>query len=228
MGIHDIAKVLEHSGKLVFNLTEIATILGKEKRTAKVYVQRMLRRKLLFPVSRGIYSIADDSLLISTQIVENSYVSFVSALQIRHATTQLPSDVQVVVPKKIKIIVTGISFIKFPPSKIFGYAQERMGQTSINVAETEKAIADIAYRPRVAALHYAYDALESCNHEKVLAYAQRMSAVAYKRIGYMLDMKGFEPEADERFVKGIHKFNPLIKRKGKFNSKWKLYINEEL
>ncbi|MFA5381544.1 MAG: hypothetical protein WC356_00090 [Candidatus Micrarchaeia archaeon] len=48
-----------------------------------------------------------------------------------------------------------------------------------------------------------------------------------KRIGYLLELKGIKTNLYKN-LKNWHKLNPNIKNKGKYNKKWKMWINEEI
>ncbi len=179
MQLYAYSKML--NSKPLWTTSEIATIIGKNRALAKVYAHRMVKYGLLTGVKKGVYSTTDNIFLICTNIANGSYISFLSALNFHHLSTQIPSNVQVVVPRK-QSPLAGVKWVRFPPSKMFGFRRVRVGNGSMAVAEPEKAIVDIIYRQNITAAIYAYESMGPCNKKKLMAYARRMNAATLKRI----------------------------------------------
>jgi len=191
MQLYAYSKIL--NSKPLWTTSEIATIIGKNRVAAKVYAHRMVKSGLLIGVKKGVYSTTDDIFLICTNIANGSYISFISALNFHHLSTQMPSNVYVVVPRK-QSPLSGVKWVRFPPSKIFGFRRVRIGNGSMAVAEPEKAIVDIAYRPNITALAHAYESIGSCNKKKLIAYARRMNVATLKRISNIINLARKKPK----------------------------------
>lgn len=203
----------------VFRLADFCRVINKPKGIAAVYLNRMLRKGLVNHVKKGYYSITDDPFVTSSNIAENSYISFNSGLYLHGAVTQVPSRIQLVSQKRFSL--PSAEFVVFPKDKIFGYSRK----DDIRVGELEKVVADCLYKQRCCNIHYLPDAIRRCNPEKLMGYAKRMNMATFKRVGYMLELAGYKLDAK---VKGVHIFNPAGKNKGEYNARWKIYVNEVL
>ncbi len=227
MRIERIREKLVKSGRAVFSINDIAKYGNISRSSARVYVNRMEKRNLIKRVARNKYTISNDPFIIASQLLENSYISFASALYIYGIIDQIPSKIYVVSPKRTKINLPWLKIVKFSSKNIFGFRKISKENSFIVVGELEKVIIDIAYKLKYAKLSYAFKGMKTCNRNKLVKYAKRMSLATQKRIGYMLDLLGVKTNLN-KYVKGVHKLNPRIKKKGVFNSKWGLYINEVL
>ncbi len=170
MGIYAILETLRKRKTPVFTTTEIARAYGTTRASAAVYIKRMLDRGLIFRVAKGIYSLENDSILYASYVIQNSYISFNSALYLHGIIDQIPGKISVAVPKRMKKAVEGVEFVTMPKKAMFGFKKTEYKGYFIWLAEPEKALADIAYKygkPN-------YDA-GKIDEKKLAAYLERMS-----------------------------------------------------
>lgn len=146
MNIYEIQKKMNATKIPVFTTNEIARISNLKKPCAIVYIKRMIDKNILFRISKGIYSLENDPILYASYITPNSYISFNAALYIHKAINQIPTTIHVVVPKRIKKKVEGVTFINLPKKMIFGFKKIEYKGYKIWIAEIEKAILDISYK----------------------------------------------------------------------------------
>jgi predicted transcriptional regulator of viral defense system len=169
MNIYELIEHLKVMKTPVFTTNEIARISNLKKACAIVYIKRMIDKKLLFRVAKGFYSLQNDSFLYASYIIPNSYISFNSALYIRRAIDQIPTTIHVVVPKRVKKKVDGVTFIKMSKKALFGFSIIEYKGYHIWVAEVEKALVDIMFKfgsaPKIT---------KKINKTKITRYAKKI------------------------------------------------------
>lgn len=104
----------------------------------------------------------------------------------------------------------------------------RKGESFILLAELEKAVVDSLYLPRYCPMSEVFSALKDVDVEKTLELASKFRVEAVnRRLGYMLDLLGIKTDLTVR-SKTPYKLNPANRALGRFDSKWRLYVNEVL
>ena len=146
MNIYELLDRLNMMKTPVFTTNEIARISNLKKTCAIVYIKRMTDKNLLFRVAKGFYSLQNDPFLYASYITPNSYISFNAALYIRRAIDQIPTTIHVVVPKRVKKKVDGVTFINMPKKAFFGFNHIEYKGYYIWIADVEKALVDIMYK----------------------------------------------------------------------------------
>jgi predicted transcriptional regulator of viral defense system len=169
MNLYEILEALRKKKMPVFTTNEIARISYQPKSNAIVSIKRMIDKGLLFRVAKGIYTLEPDPFLYASYIIPNSYISFNSALYLNKVIEQIPSTIQVIVPKRVKKEVDGITFIPFPKKAFFGFKKIVYRGYFIWVADNEKALVDIAYKFG----HIDFN-LKKFNKNKLKRYAKIM------------------------------------------------------
>lgn len=218
-------KLLKHLDQYpVFTEKEVFTLIKTTKKYARTLLSRMQKKKYIYRIERGKYSLYDDPLIFSSHLTKTSYLSLWTALRYHNLTQQQPQNVFVMVksPKrKIKLPNTAINFIV--TKQLWGYKKERYRDFDIFMAEPEKAIIDslLAHLP----LEYIAEAVELHQAPQKLAeYAQKTkNSSLIKRTGYLL----------EKYKKNTYGLKPLdynyihldySKRRGKKDKKWRLIV----
>ena len=172
-----------------------------------------------------MYTFYDDPFLVSISLNRPSYISSVSALSYYKLITQIPKDIFCFTLKKNKNFKF-ISEIRFIHTKyFFGFDNLEYMNFKIPIATPEKAIIDsIGLVPIVL----FEEAFENINIERILEYLQKIKkSSVLKRIGYLLEKHGFDifdkikNNINNRYIY----LDPIAKKKGIKNRKWKLIIN---
>jgi predicted transcriptional regulator of viral defense system len=141
-----LARLLEESDRAVFNYNQLSTITGVPKKYVRVYASRLVQHGFAKRLLRGYISLTDDPFIISTQIVEPSYVSFMGALYIREKVQQAPFLVECVTPKNtMKIRSMAIEYHRIDGRFFLGYEAVRRYRSYVFVATAEKAVLDMVY-----------------------------------------------------------------------------------
>jgi len=218
-------KVLNYFKNLpVFSLADLTQIIAN-KEYAKKFLRRMVREGKIKKIKRDFYTLYEDPFLISTFLIKPSYITGISALLFYRLTTQIPKDVFCCTTKTNKTIkwISDINF--FHTKYFFGFALQEYEGFSIPIATPEKAIIDSIGIIPLALLDEAF---ENINIERVISYLKKIKKSSIiKRIGYLAEKKGYDVYKElKKFVNNKYiLFDPLAKKKGTKNKKWRLIIN---
>ena len=169
MNLYEILEQLRKKKIPVFTTNDITRISKLAKSSAIVSIKRMVDKDLLFRVAKGIYALDSDPFLYASYIIPNSYISFNAALYLNKTIDQVPTVIHIVVPRRVKKKVRGISFIHFTKKAIFGFKKIDYRGYFIWVAEKEKALIDIAYK--FGNITYTD---KKINKKKLVSYAKIM------------------------------------------------------
>lgn len=230
MRLYGIVEELRRSGRYVFTTGDLARILGSSRDVASVYAHRMKKQGLIYPIEKGKFALGEDAFLVASQMTEPSYLSFTTAFYLHGRMEQVIDRIYVVTSRKrksIEFLGTEVQFVRFQPSRIFGYRKHRKGDSHIVMADLEKAAVDTLYMPRYAPISLVFDALlEGFDRRLFEEYAVKMGSEAViRRAGYLLELLG-ENTALKPSGKAVYRLNPLIHKKGRYIGKWRLYANE--
>ena len=232
MTLHKLLENLKKSGLYVFTTKDLSKIAGLDAYTASSYTYRMKDAKMIYPVEKGKFAISSDPLAVGTQLVFPSYLSFTTAFYLHDRFRQTIDRIYVVTPHKksgITFADTRIEFVKFSPERVFGYRKHRKGDSYAFIADLEKAAVDCLYRSRYATFANAFEALSPGFDKHLLEdYAISMKSEAViRRTGYLIERLGYKT-ALKPSTNAPYALNPTIGERGKFDKKWKLYVNEVL
>ena len=169
MNIYEILEQLRKRKTPVFTTNEIARASNSKKSCAIVSIKRMVDKELLFRVAKGIYALEQDPFLYASYIIPNSYISFNAALYLHKVIDQVPSTIHVVVPRRVKKKVEGVTFVSLPKKAFFGFEAIDYRGYSLWVADKEKALTDIAYKFGCMPQN-----VEKINKKKLAHYARLM------------------------------------------------------
>ncbi|MDI6807197.1 MAG: hypothetical protein QMD14_05345 [Candidatus Aenigmarchaeota archaeon] len=235
MKTQEFLQILEFSKKPIFSFSDFVRILGKSENYVKVFVNRLAKKQLV-RIEKNKYALKrTNPLLVASNLLFPSYISFISAYGYYDLTTQLPRTVYVVALKQKKILHYNsnlIQFVKFKDFRFFGFSRELLENKFLFVAEPEKAILDSLYLPKYCPVPETFFALKNAklNIEKLITFAQQMkSSALIARLGYLLELVGIDISERLRPVsKNYTVLNPASPKKGQKEKKWRLIINEVL
>ncbi|MGC8533872.1 MAG: type IV toxin-antitoxin system AbiEi family antitoxin domain-containing protein [Candidatus Parvarchaeum sp.] len=231
MNMYEITKELEKMKEKVFSIDKLAALTGLSLRSASVLVNRMAKKKLVYKIERGKFSLSDDPFIVASNIVYPAYLSFSSAFYIYGLLEQVINEVYVATPKKTKdrnFNGSKVVFVKIPESLMFGFKKIDYARGVIPVAEKEKAFVDSLAYTRYVRINFLDSIIKEMDRNLLEKYAEMSNIEAVKRrLGFLLEKNGIETKIKIR-GKTVYKLNPSIRNTGVLNSKWKLYVNEEL
>lgn len=117
-----------NSGRMVYNVDQLANLINRDHSIAAVYHTRIWRSGLAKRVIRGKITFSDNDFIIATQLVEPSYISLWSALLFHKVSQQIPARIHSVTPRNsITFVELGLEYHKIPPGLLFGYDRHSIG-----------------------------------------------------------------------------------------------------
>ncbi|MBI2632189.1 hypothetical protein HYW75_04245 [Candidatus Pacearchaeota archaeon] len=227
-------ELLKKIGKYkIFTFNEFVRLTGRSCSYCRLYLHRLKKKKLIFSIERGKYTLFDDSIVFSSLITVPSYITSLTAFRIYNFTEQLPNNIMIAVPKsrkKINFYGTDISFFKI--HDFWGYNKLNYRGSNIFIAEKEKSIIDALLIKRIS-FDEIFKAVKTKDYDVDLLkrYAiKTKNKSLIKRLGYLLEINGLN--ADELIYLIDNNYIPLDfnikRRKGEKNKKWRLLINTKL
>lgn len=146
LNLYKIRDMALASGRSVYSVQQLAHLISRPKRIAKVYASRLVRKGLARRLLRGKITFIDDDFVILSQLIEPSYVSLSSALLFHGLTTQVPACVQGVTTRNSRRYEElGVVYHKILPSLFYGYERYKKAGGYALVADPEKALVDWVY-----------------------------------------------------------------------------------
>lgn len=130
-----------------FTVADLEKITGQSRSSLKVTLNRLVNKKILTRLKRGVYQLSLSSIdvkKIANQLYYPSYLSFESALSDYGILSQIPYTQTFATTKKSKKMVIGNTEAEFTQIKndlFWGYKLKN----DINIAEPEKALLDQLY-----------------------------------------------------------------------------------
>ncbi len=236
---------LARKNKDIFTIKD----LKKYDKTAKKISHSLMKKKWIFPLRRGLFAIvplevgvkgagayAVSNLLIPQHLIKKYYLSYGSALNYHGFSDQLLREIFVAgnkAKKPVQLMDSKIIFIHLQGKKLFGIEMIKMEGKEVKMADKEKTIIDCLEKPQYSggieevarAIYFNFEELKL---DKLVKYGEKMNnSCILKRLGYLLEkLKGITIKA--KLSKNYCWLNPLGKKKGKYNHKWKLIINDKI
>ena len=226
-----LIRELRTNGIFVFTIGDIVRLTGLSRSSVKVLLHRLVGDGWMWRVTRGVYSISRNPYVVATSLTHPSYVSFASALHLHGVIEQMPFAVTVATSrarKEIDTEVGRITFVQVRPSLNYGFRKERYDDGEARVADLEKTVIDCLYLPRHVPMSDIVEAVRQCDVATLESYADRSGVEAIRRrTGYLLERYrgGTSIEPAGRTVYSLH---PSRAEKGRFEARWRLYVNEEV
>src|SRR3989338_4946809 len=125
-----LLKILERYA--LFTENDASKIINKSPEYVKTLLYRLNKQNLIKRIEKGKYTLYDDPLIFSSQIVMPSYLSLWTAFRFYNMTQQQPFGLFVMCPiskKKLRFQNSDIMFFK--TKHMFGYRKERYGDFDI-------------------------------------------------------------------------------------------------
>ena len=164
-------------------------------------------------------------------------MSFWSALHFHGLTEQVPHTTFVATTRRRKAVTFRemyFQFVTIQPGAFFGYQRELLAELPVVVADRPKSILDSLNLPQYAggisevakALQMAL-AEASVQMSVLLEYADRLHNGSLRsRLGYLLELLG-QSTTGLKASSGPVKLDPQSPARGRFNRRWKIYVNVE-
>ncbi len=238
-----LLSTLSEKNKNIFTVAEAVSILHGKKSSVTKLLHDLTKNKWLFRLSKGKYLIlpleagskpkfTEHEFVLASALISLYYVSYWSALNYYGWTEQVSKTIFLATTKRKRstsILGLTFQFVALHKAKFFGYKTIRFNNHSVNIAEKEKAIVDCLDLPRncggIIEVIKAFDsARKELDSHKLVAYAKQMhNSAILNRLGYIAELLGLEVN----IVPGKHYviLDPVGKKKGIYNKKWKIIEN---
>ncbi|MHB1830197.1 MAG: type IV toxin-antitoxin system AbiEi family antitoxin domain-containing protein [Candidatus Micrarchaeaceae archaeon] len=146
LSLYKIKDIAMGSGRAVYTIQQLSNMISKPRAISIVYSSRLVKKGLARRLGKGRISFTEDDLVISTQLVEPSYISLNSSLLFHSIIQQVPKRIECVTTKNtLDYKDKGIFYHKIPGALFFGYKKYQKSGSYVFVAEPEKAIIDGLY-----------------------------------------------------------------------------------
>ncbi len=224
-----LLRELRTKGLYVFSPKDVMRFASVTRPSANVLLHRLSSSGWVIHVGRGVYSLVDDPLVVGTSVVSPSYVSFVAAYHYHDVVEQMPFTTTVAAAKARRPLATPswrVEFVQLRPSLMFGFAVERVSDAVARVAGLEKAVVDALYMPRRALFADTVRAIRECDPVVLESHAERTHIEALRRRVGFLSEKLHGRTAIAPVGRTVHVLNPSRRRRGRFDARWRMYINE--
>ena len=238
-----LLSTLSAENKNIFTLHDAVLVLDEKKSSVTKLLHDLTARNWLLHITKGTYLIlpleagaepqfTEHEFVIASALVSPYYISYWSALHYYGLTEQVSKTIFIATTKRkrdIHILGLTFKFITVHRRKFFGFKRTQIKDHVVNIADREKAIVDCLDFPRncggISEVFKAIDgAKEEFNVGKLTAYAKKMrNAAILNRLGFFLELLGIKTpiKPSNHYVM----LDPLNKKKGEYNAKWKLIEN---
>lgn len=209
---------------------------------SKNLITKLVKHGWLIRIKKGLYVISDlsnrgflslSSYVVANLLVQNSYVSFESALHHYGMFDQLTNTIISVSLKTYKTTqIQNIEyrFVKTKSDYYFGWHEVNIDQTTARIATAEKALIDMIHFHRST---YTIDLVieklrehkNDLDFSKLNEYAGKMSMTTIKTFGFMFDLLKIDSAQLLKHTKQTKSAHRMISSAHDFNAKWRLYYD---
>lgn len=211
------------------------------RKQTEYFITTLTKQGWLMRIKKGLYVISDLSTKgflslsphkVANLLVDDSYVSFESALQYYGMFDQLTNriiSVSLKIHKTVRLQSTEYVFVK-TKTYHFGWREVTIDNQTVRVATAEKALIDMINFHRST---YSIDAVVEKLREyendldfvRMNDYLSKMSMTTIKIFGFIFDLLNIDSSRlweQARNAKGAHRMTSDAKC---FDAKWRLYYN---
>jgi len=197
----------EAENKTIIRSSDVQEALDCTPNYAYLLLHTLERKNWIERVARGLYQFIPlsygypdrippaNSYVVGASLVEPYYFSYYTSNSHHGFTTQVPSTMFIATLKKkpdLEWSGSVFKFITLSEHKFFGYGEESMFDTVVNMAEPEKSLVDSFDKPKYAGgveqlAGITWRGLPRVDEEKLVEYAARMNSHALiQRLGYII------------------------------------------
>jgi len=216
---------------------------SENQRQAKKVIAKLVNHGWLMRIRRGLYAISDFSnrgflslspYLVANLLVQESYVSFESALAYHGIFDQLTStiiSISKIQYKTVRLNTTEYIFVNVKDQFFFGWQEVTIDGRVARIATAEKALVDIIHFHKSK---YSVDLVieklqehkDSLDMENLCEYISKMSTTTIKIFGFILDLLNINSQSLYESMKTKQSTHWMLVGDKKFNAKWRLYYDE--
>ncbi len=209
---------------------------------AKNVITKLVKNGWLVRIKKGLYAISDlssrgfmslSSYVIANLLLNESYVSFESALEYRGMFDQHVNKIVSISTRVYKTVFLQnieYSFVKTKPSQYFGGEEVNMDNRTPRIATAEKALIDMVnFHKSKYAIDLMIEKLSlyrnSLNITKMNEYLSKFSLTTVKIFGLVFDLLGIDSSRLYKLIEANYGTHWMLSGDKKFNAKWRLYYD---
>jgi len=233
--------------KKFFTMEDAKKLTSANTNVLKVVLSRLEKKGWIERIEPGKYIVIPlgaekgkytlHEFVIADLLVNPCIISYWSALNYYGFTEQIPVTVFIQTSARKKhqeMTVFDVTYkiIRTKKEKIFGTKKEWFEDTQITITNKEKTIIDCLDKPQhCGGIIEVAKALKTKNYDikKLLSYAQKINNTGViRRLGYLSETLQIPIKLPKINSRNYLSLDPTIKKKGKTNGKWRLYINTDI
>ena len=227
---------LEEIGLEIFTLNDVVKISEQKKEVVKSSLTRLVRQEKFYRLKANYYSLRKiENKFLFQKLYPNTYIGLYSALEYYGTTTQRYNNLDLITQKTLRnqnIENIEIDFHKMKTELFFGFKKIPFNNTEVFISNIEKTIIDCTIFSSKVYLSDINEFIrlnkEILNLELILNYLQKIdSSTLNKRVGYLFELNGIDLNGLETNNK-YERLNKNLGQSGTKDTKWKLFINEEI
>ncbi len=210
---------------------------------AQYFIATLVAHGWLMRIKKGLYAISDlstrgflalSSFAVAHLLVNDSYISFESALQHHGMFDQLTkttTSVSLKAHKRVLLQQIEYRFVKTKEEYYFGWQEVDIDHRATRIATAEKAIVDMVnFHKSVYAIDVVMEKLREYKKDLDIArlneYIGKFSMTTIKIFGFLFDLLSMDSSQLLRraqHTRGAHRMSASARA---FNAKWRLYYDE--
>ncbi len=244
---------LASADKTIFTTDDARTVTGGSSSAVDLLISRLVRKKWLIRLNRGVYVIvplsageqaeySENWFVVAKSLIEPAdyYLSHFSALEIHEMTTNPVLTVYISTPvRRVEKRIAGATyrFVSVRPENMWGSIETWVTPNQrVRVSDLERTIVDCLDRPDLSGgiievatgLWARRDAVDLM---KLAAYTQRLGRKSVaKRLGYLLGVFGLETREIraalmESLSPSYALLDPTLPDEGNYVRRWAVRVN---
>ena len=247
----------ESEKKAVIRASDVQKALNCTIEYAHLLLHNLEHKHWLERVTRGLYQFIplsygypertppSNSFIIGAALIKPYYFSYYTSNSHYGFTTQMPFTLFIATTKKkpnIEWTGSAFKFVTLSKQKFFGYRQEKVFDTEVNMAEPEKSLVDSFDKPRYAGgieqlARITWRGLPRVKKEKLVKYAVKMNShTLIQRLGFIIDflakeelVKPLPRNLKDRMLRHVGKtaiyLDSRKPKTGEFSKEWGIINN---
>ncbi len=254
----ELVRKLAADGDRIFSTDrarELAPSVGLSEGYLRQALHHLVRAGWLVRVRKGLYVISSTvpgtspvhEFEIAMELVKPAAISHRSAMHYHGLTDQSPRKVFVLttteasVPRRprgndegYRVGDTLFQFTQTKPERYFGTEKIWVGEARVTITDPERALIDGLLMPQhcgdfAEVLHAFVERGEQLDVERIIRYALQLDTATAKRLGWVLEERGYAPEQLAPLlavpIKGYRCLDPTGPRRGPCNRRWMIQEN---
>lgn len=229
---------------VVVTFSQLHQLLNKDVQYTRKRISKLVNDGWLTRIKKGLYVISDistrgilaiDHRAVVNLLVENAYISFLSALQFHGYYNQLLGGIRSVSLEKIKSRTIGNYIFHFTTTQakyFYGWETHEIDGQEIKIASFEKALIDLIQFHRSGystdiVLEKLLDYQNEIDQDKLTQYLLKSNLTTRRIFGFLLDCADMDSHqlllsvANRKSVSSISDAQDKV-----YNHKWKLYYDQ--